>query len=415
MITQDILITNATILTINKNNDIYNEGAIYIKNGLIQKIYKNNNFEKNIYLKKYITHINAHGKLITPGLIDCHSHVIYGGNRINDFCARINKSSIYSKEGILSTIDHTRKESFDNLLNSSLHRINNMLVHGTTTLEIKSGYGLNLIDEIKMLNVATYINNNNLLPISITKTFLGAHTCPKEFTNNNDYIDYIINNVLPIIFEKKLANFVDIFCENIGFNINETEKLIIAALKYNFKIKMHAEQFSNIGGSILAAKYGAFSIDHLEYLTTEDCKFIANQKKVPIAVLLPGAFYFLKEKKLPPIKGLIDNNIDIAIATDANPGSSPFFALPMIMNMACVLFGINVDNIFKSVTINAAKALDMDDTIGSIEINKKADLIIWNTNDYREIIYNPLINFCNIIIKNGIPWYVQNNKLSQFK
>ena len=279
-----------------------------------------------------------------------------------------------------------------------MQRATVMLAHGTSTVEIKSGYGLDLNTEIKILTVARMLDKNQA--ITVVPTFLGAHATPPEYINNPDgYMDYVISTMLPVIATKKLAVFVDAFCESIAFNPTQVERLFQAAEQYGLKLKLHAEQLTDQKGALLAAHYNACSVDHLEHLAPEDCKKLANGKTV--AVLLPGAWYFLKEHKQPPIAALRSNRIPIAIATDANPGTSPFLTLPLMMNMACLLFGLSIEEAWQGVTINAAKALDLGDEIGSIEIGKKADLVIWSADSMDDVVYNPSINFCKTIVKAG--------------
>ena len=392
----DLVIENARVATIDKDNTILENCSIAIKDTKICDIFFN---EKEFESRNTI---DAKGKLLTPGLIDCHTHLIYAGNRSDEFEMRLLGASYadVAKKGggILSTVKATRQTAVSDLVQLAKTKAKIMLVNGTTTLEIKSGYGLDLETELKMLTAAKILNKK--IPTTIISTFLGAHAIPLEYKDDSDgYIDYIITEMLPLIAEKRLATFVDAFCENIAFSTEQVERLFLAATKLGFKIKLHAEQLSDQKGAIMAAKLGASSVDHLEYLAETDCEKIANDKTV--AVLLPGAFYLLKEKQLPPIQALKDNNIPIAISTDANPGSSPFLSLPLMMNMACVFFRLTIVEAFRGVTINAAKALDVDKAIGSIEIGKKADLVLWSTDNLNDIIYNPNINYCDKIIKNG--------------
>lgn len=393
---QDIVIKNATIATFTATNDILKKATIAIKNGIITEVSDNDNIPMTSKV------IDAGGKLITPGLIDCHTHIIYAGNRADEFEMRLNGAT-YAKiaeygGGILSTVKATRQASIVELTKLAQARASLMFMHGTTTIEIKSGYGLDLETEVKILNVAKTIDKQ--LPISIVTTFLGAHTTPPEFTDNKDgYIDYLINNVLPVIAEQKLAKFVDGFCESIAFSPAQITRLFTKAQELGFEIKLHAEQLSNQKGAVLASKFNAKSVDHLEYLDPNDA--ITLSKNNTVAVLLPGAYYFLKEKQLPPIKALQKANVPIAIATDANPGSSPFFSLPLIMNMACILFGLSVTDAWRGVTTNAAKALGLDAEIGSLEKGKIADIVMWDTDNLNDIVYNPTTNLCKTIIKAG--------------
>ncbi len=392
----DIVIKNATIATFTNTHHILKNATIAMKNGFITLVGEHN---ETVMASKVI---DANGKLITPGLIDCHTHIVYAGNRADEFEMRLNGAT-YAKiaehgGGILSTVKATRSASIVELTKLAKARASIMFSHGTTTIEIKSGYGLDLETEVKMLKVAKTIGEQ--LPIDVITTFLGAHTTPPEFTHSKDeYVDYLIDKVLPVIAEQKLAKFVDGFCENIAFNPQQIEKLFIKAQELGFAIKLHTEQLSNQQGSVLAAKFNATSVDHLEYLDANDATHLKDSNTV--AVLLPGAYYFLKEKQLPPVKALQKANIPIAIASDANPGSSPFFSLPLIMNMACILFGLSIEEAWYGVTINAAKALGLSEELGSLQKGKKADMVIWDTDNLNDIVYNPTINFCNKIIKAG--------------
>ena len=252
--------------------------------------------------------------------------------------------------------------------------------------------------EIKCLTVARRLEH--LLPISVVSTYLGAHATPPEYKHDQDgYVDYIISTVLPRIAALKLAVFVDAFCESIGFSTAQVERIFHAARDHGLKLKLHAEQLSDQKGAVLAAQYQACSVDHLEYLSPLDCERLKHSQTV--AVLLPGAFYFLKEHQLPPIEALRARQVPIAIATDSNPGTSPFLTLPLMMNMGCVLFGLTMDEVWRGVTIHAAKALDQGDRIGSLEVGKRADLVLWSCDSLDEVVYDPSMNSCEMIIKSG--------------
>ena len=395
-ITYDLLIKNARVVTMDPDNRIIERASVAIKNGMILLITADN---KPVKAKQVI---NADEKIITPGLIDCHTHLIYACNRAADFSQRINGESSAEintqRGGFLSTVKATQHASIDELTYLADQRATVMLAHGTTTVEIKSGYGLDLNTEIKILTAAKMLDKK--LGITVIPTFLCAHATPIEYKNNPEgYMDYLISTMLPVIAKKKLAVFVDAFCESSAFSSVEVERLFQAATQHGFKLKLHAEQLIDQKGALMAACYDACSVDHLEYLAPDDCKHLANDKTV--AVLLPGAFYFLKESKQPPIAALRNSHIPIAIATDANPETSPFLTLPLMMNMACILFGLSVEEAWQGVTINAAKALNLADQLGSIEIGKKADLIIWSTDSVNDVVYNPTINFCRTIVKSG--------------
>jgi imidazolonepropionase len=257
-----------------------------------------------------------------------------------------------------------------------------MIESGVTCVEIKSGYGLDATNELKMLRVIKRLAEQ--CPIQIHATYLALHALPQHYSNSSAYVEEVIDQILPQVAELKLATSVDAFCETIAFSTQQVEQLFKAAKHYGLNVKIHAEQLSNQRGAVMASNYQALSIDHLEYLDAQDCKQLQG-----VAVLLPGAYYFLKETKAPPIDALRLANLPMAIATDCNPGTSPFTQLPMMMNMACILFGLTIEEAWRGVTIHAAKALGMDKHIGSIELGKAAHLVVWNTDDWRDIVYQP--------------------------
>ena len=344
---------------------------------------------------------DAEGDYISPGLIDCHTHLIYGGNRIDEFEKRLNGVSYEeiakSGGGILSTVQATRDATEAELIESANKRLSHLKAEGVTTIEVKSGYGLNTETELKMLSVARTMNVNN--DIDVIATFLGAHAIPDEHKNNrDDYIDLIINEMLPKIAEQKMAAAVDGFCETIGFQYQEMEKIFIKAKELGLNVKLHAEQLSNQNGTKLAAKYGALSADHLEHLT-EDA--ILNMKKAgTIAVLLPGAYYTLRDSKCPPIDLLRKHKVPMAVATDCNPGSSPVLSLKLMINMASTIFQLTPEEAIAGVTRNAAKALGLRDR-GIIKEGMLADLVRWDIEHPAELAYYVGGNHVKSVIKNG--------------
>jgi len=327
--------------------------------------------------------------LITPGLIDCHTHIIYGGSRINDFVLRSEGASYEqiakNGGGILSTLQDTRALSEAALLEQSLPRLDALISEGATTVEIKSGYGLTLNDELKMLRVARQMEKQR--NVRIITSLLAAHAVPVEYKGHADeYIDLICNEIIPAAVAENLVDMIDVFCEKIAFSPAQCEKIFKVAGQHNLPIKAHVEQLSNSGGSALAAKYGALSVDHIEYLDESGIK--ALKQAGTVAVLLPGAFYMLREKQRPPIELLRQYQIPIALATDANPGSSPIFIPSLIMNMACTLFGLTTQEALSGFTVNAARALGLDKQgLGYLDIGRPADFCVWNIKEAEDLCY----------------------------
>ena len=338
---------------------------------------------------------NLEGRLVTPALIDCHTHLVYGGSRSTEFELRLNGASYEeiarNGGGILSTVTATRNASEDELLAQSLPRLDAFLAEGVATIEIKSGYGLDIETEIKMLRVARQLGKER--SVRVKTSFLGAHAIPPEFSGKADaYIDFVCEEVLPAVHYENLADAVDGFCENIAFSPNQISRVFEKAKSFGLPVKLHAEQLSNLGGARLAAKYGALSADHLEFLDQTGVEVMGESGTV--AVLLPGAFYTLRETQLPPLDSLRKAEVPIAIATDCNPGSSPLTSILLCMNMACTLFRMTPEEALCGVTITAAQALGIGDEVGTIEVGKKAELAVWNVDQPAELAYrvgfNPL-------------------------
>lgn len=345
---------------------------------------------------------SANGRWITPGLIDCHTHLIYAGNRAQEFELRLQGASYaeiaQAGGGIRSTVAATRAADFLQLYQQSAKRLEFLLVEGVTTLEIKSGYGLDLETELKILQVAKKLEYD--YPITIRSTFLGAHALPEEYAGKPDeYIDFVCNEVMPQIAKEKLADAVDVFCENIGFTLQQTETVFRRAKELDLAVKLHADQLSDGNGAALAAKYQALSADHIEYTSVAGVKAMAQAGTV--AVLLPAAFYFLREKTLPPIELLRQHKVPIAIATDCNPGTSPTTSLLLMLNMACTLFRLTPEEALSGITKNAARALGLAETHGTLEVGKVADFIIWDIDHPAELAYAIGFNPCMGIVKAG--------------
>jgi imidazolonepropionase len=327
-------------------------------------------------------------RCLTPGFIDCHTHLIYAGHRAHEFELRL-QGATYEEiarqgGGIQSTVHATRLATEDELFIQSAARLRALCRSGVTTIEMKSGYGLDWVTELKILR--TMKRMEAVFPITIHKTFLAAHAIPIEYQRDPDsYIDHICHDMIPLVAREKLADAVDVFCEKIAFNLTQTERVFKAAKQYGLSIKCHAEQLSDSGSPILAAKYQALSVDHLEYASCESIEAIS--KSGTVAVLLPGAFYFLRETKLPPMEQLRQYQIPIAIASDMNPGTSPILSLLLIMNMACTLFRLTPAEALSGVTCHAAKALGVDKQYGTITVGKFADFAVWDVSHPAELVY----------------------------
>ena len=329
------------------------------------------------------------GGVITPGLIDCHTHLIFGGSRADEFELRLEGASYEeiarNGGGILSTVRATRAASEQALFEAALPRIQALINDGVTTVEIKSGYGLNRVDELKMLRVARRLGQE--LPIQVVTTLLAAHALPPEYADNADgYIELICNDILPAAVTENLVDAVDVFCEGIGFSVAQSERLFRAAQAYGLPVKSHAEQLSNLGGAALTAKYQGLSADHIEWLDEAAVRAMAASGTV--ATLLPGAFYTLRDTQVPPIELLRQYQVPMALATDGNPGSSPIFQLTLMLNMACTLFRLTPTEALQGVTYHAAKALGLQHQEGSVTVGRKANFCLWNINNPAELAYS---------------------------
>ena len=388
-----MLLTNAKIVTLAGNDDfgILSDGAVAMKAGRIAWVGRAGAVPPE-FSEGEITDLE--GRLLTPGLIDCHTHVVFGGNRAAEFELRLNGASYEEVAraggGIVSTVSATREMSEDDLLADALRRVDAMIAEGVTTLEIKSGYGLDRDSELKMLRVARRIGE--VRPVEVRTSFLGAHAVPPEFAGRADaYIDDVCIPTLRAAHEAGLVDAVDGFCEGIAFDAVQIARVFDVAKELGLPVKLHAEQLSNIGGAQLAARYGALSADHLEYATEADARAMAAADC--IAVLLPGAFYTLRETQVPPVQAFRDNGVKMALATDCNPGSSPLASALLAMNMGCTLFRLTPLEALLGMTAHAAAALGSADR-GRIVAGACADLCIWDVDHPAELAYrigfNPL-------------------------
>ena len=328
------------------------------------------------------------GAWVTPGLIDCHTHTVFGGNRSGEFEQRlegVSYAEIAAKGGgIASTVRATRAATEDELFLSAEKRLRSLLRDGVTTVEIKSGYGLDLANERKMLRVARRLGE--ALPVSVRATCLAAHALPPEYKDRaDDYIEHICSQMLPALAAEGLVDAVDAFCEYLAFSTEQVERVFKVAQQLGLPVKLHAEQLSSLHGSSLAARYQALSADHLEFMTEEDA--IAMAAAGTVAVLLPGAFYFLRETQLPPMEALRKHGVKIAIASDLNPGTSPALSVRLMLNMACTLFRMTPEEALAGATQHAATALGLGDTHGSLEVGKVADFVAWQIDRPADLAY----------------------------
>jgi imidazolonepropionase len=390
-----MLLTNLNAATMRNGYGLVPDAAILIEKGIISWVGPRGVAPLNRHT------VDCGGKLVTPGLIDCHTHLVYGGNRANEFEMRLEGISYSdiakSGGGIFATVRATRAQSDAELVSSALKRLDSLLAEGVTTVEIKSGYGLDLRNEIKMLRIARELGK--LRPVDVVTSYLGAHALPAEFSDDREgYLKLVCEEVIPAIAAQNLADAVDAFCEKIAFSVEETARVFTAAKAEGLPVKLHAEQLSNLGGAKMAAGFNALSVDHIEYLDREGVEAIAQSGTV--AVLLPGAFYYLRETQVPPVAELRRHNVPMAVSTDLNPGSSPIHSLLSAMNMACILFGLRPEEALMGVTVNAAKALGLKDR-GIIAPGMKADLAIWNAERPGDLSYPLGFNPLSAVIRNG--------------
>ena len=366
------------------NYSIIEDAAMVTANSLIEWIGPRSQAPTADYAQVH----DLQGAWVTPGLIDCHTHTVFGGNRSGEFEQRlegVSYAEIAAKGGgIASTVRATRAATEDELFASAHKRLRSLLRDGVTTVEIKSGYGLDLVNERKMLRVARRLGE--ALPVSVRATCLAAHALPPEYKDRaDDYIDHICVEMLPALAAEGLVDAVDAFCEYLAFSTEQVERVFKVAQQLGLPVKLHAEQLSSLHGSSLAARYQALSADHLEFMTEDDA--IAMAASGTVAVLLPGAFYFLRETQLPPMDALRKHGVKIAIASDLNPGTSPALSVRLMLNMACTLFRMTPEEALAGATQHAATALGMGDTHGSLEAGKVADFVAWQIDRPADLAY----------------------------
>ena len=383
----DLLLINANVATMAEGGAPYvliESGSVAVSGGNIKWVGETASLPAEF---ASFERVDLAGKIVTPGLIDCHTHIVFGGNRAREFELRL-QGATYEEiaragGGILSTVEATRAASEDALLEAALPRVDAMLAEGVTTIEVKSGYGLTIEDELKMLRAARRIAD--VRPVSVVTSFLGAHAIPPEYRGRADaYLESVCFPALVNAHNNMLADAVDGFCESIAFSPAQIERLFLKAKSLGLPIKLHAEQLSDLGGAELAARHNALSCDHLEYLGSDGIEAMARSGS--IAVMLPGAFYTLREKQVPPVEALREAGVPMAVATDCNPGSSPMTSLLLAMNMACTLFRMTPEEALAGATRNAAKALGLTNC-GTIVAGNRADLAVWNASNPAELAY----------------------------
>ncbi len=376
---------------------VIENGAVLIEDGIIRTVGPT----AEISPPNNIDVLDADGRIALPGFVDSHTHTVFAGSRENEFAMRAEGKSYQeiaaSGGGIISTMTATRAASKKELLHTAERRINEMLRHGTTTVEIKSGYGLNPESEIKMLEVINILRRDSLA--TIVPTFLGAHAFPPEFKGDKQgYVDLIINRMLPYIGERQFATFCDVFCDEGYFDLRQTENILLEAKRHGMIPKLHADQLSAIGATKLGAQLNAVSVDHLEHLTTDGIE--ALKKSSCIATVLPGASFFLNQP-YAPARSIIEAGIPLAIATDFNPGSAMCFSMPMMITIACTQMNMTPEEAITAATLNGAAALGLSSEIGSVEAGKQADIVLYDVPHYRFLPYHYAFNHVWRIVKNG--------------
>ncbi|WP_027670287.1 imidazolonepropionase [Rheinheimera baltica] len=397
----DAIWVNANIATMTENGKPYGaieNGVLAIKDGVIA--YIGSRAELPDFDALGTPLYDVAGQWLLPGFIDCHTHLIFGGNRANEFEMRLNGASYQdiaaAGGGIKSTVTATRHASDEQLFVAAKKRLNTLMSQGVTTVEIKSGYGLDFASEKKILQVAAQLDQYH--PVSIQKTFLGAHALPVEFASDAEgYIDTVCE-MLPLLKQAGLVDAVDVFCEGIGFSTHQCRKVFQQAQVLGLPVKAHAEQLSNLGGSALVAEFSGLSADHIEFL--DEAGVVTMAAAGTVAVLLPGAFYFLRESQLPPIDLLRKYKVPMAVATDLNPGTSPLCSLPLMLNMACTLFRLTPEEALLGVTRHAAKALGLTDR-GTLATGQKADFACYDVMQPAELCYQFGVNSLKQLIING--------------
>lgn len=377
-------------------------GAVAASKGKIVFVGKSRTVSKNIDLTPDAVVIDASGKTVTPGFVDCHTHPIFHGTREHEFEMRVSGKNYEEISaaggGIRATVRNLRQASREALVQAALPRLDRFLTHGTTTIEAKSGYGLSLKDELKSLEVIQELHRMH--PIDIVPTFLGAHEVPDEYRDNkNGYIELIINEMIPEVAERKLAEFCDVFCESHVFSVKEARRILTAAKEAGLRLKIHADQLTSNGGAALAAELGATSADHLEYTNERDWQMLLDHKVVP--VLLAGAVFFIGKDRYAQARSMAQMGLPVAVATDFNPGTCMTEAMPIILTLSCLKLGLKPAEALIAATHHAALAINRGNLLGALEVGKKADIVIWEVPNFRHIPYHFGVNLVNKVIKDG--------------
>ncbi|MDZ7332662.1 MAG: imidazolonepropionase [candidate division KSB1 bacterium] len=404
----DLLIINAKQLLVpaidhdKSRLQIIENGYVAVRDGKIARYGLMETMPDQLRTNPNSKVIDAADRIVTPGFVDAHTHPIFYGTREAEFIMRCQGKTYQeiaeSGGGIRLSVRQLRAASKDQLIKHALPHLDRFLSLGTTTIEAKSGYGLSLEDEIKSLEVIQELNR--LHPIDLIPTFLGAHEIPDEYRQRRDqYIDLIINEMIPLVAERNLAEFCDIFCETHVFDLKESEKILTAARDHGFKIKIHADQLTDSGGAALAAKLGAVSADHLDFITPSAIDQLKQAGTVP--VLLPGAVFFLGQRQYAPARQMIDAGLPVALATDFNPGSCMTESMPMMMTLGCIYMKMLPEEAWLATTLHAAQAVDRNGKLGCLEPDAAADLVIWNIPNYQYLPYHFGVNLVDQVIKNG--------------
>lgn len=386
------------------------DGSIWMESGLIQAVGTTKELEKLYADRMHEAEVfDATGHLVTPGLVDPHTHVVYGGSREREFEMRLEGATymdiMNAGGGIHATTRMTREASEVELMEQTIGRLDSFLAHGVTTVEGKSGYGMNLETELKQLRVMKKLQEEH--PIDLVPTFMGAHAVPKDYKGREDeFVDHLINDMLPIVAEEKLAEFNDVFCEKGVFTPEQSERILKAGKKYGLIPKIHADEIEPYGGAELAAKIGAISAEHLLKASEEGIQAMA--KSGTIACLLPATALYLREEAAPG-RRMVDEGVAVAISTDCNPGSSPTTSMPLVMNLACISMRLTPAEALTAATYNAACAINKQEKIGSLEVGKQADVVLWNVENYQELQYLFGVNHVKTVWKNGVQ--VVNDKV----